>query len=159
MTNHAILCRFLFKPLALLCDKWYIRDMRMIEDKENEMEKTKTVDCFAHPIQGTSNETVAIFADGSRAHVCPQYNAILPCGDHADDCDQLTTMGGRCTCGLLDDIDVPALLADAIARGKFGQAPVPRVEKTSYSNEPKRGDGWCDKCQSYCYGDCEATGS
>jgi hypothetical protein len=21
----------------------------------------------------------------------------------------------------------------------------------------QRGEGWCDKCQSYCYGDCEAN--
>ena len=28
---------------------------------------------------------------------------------------------------------------------------------TNDREEPARGDGWCERCESYCYGDCEAT--
>lgn len=86
----------------------------------------KTVKGFEYPIEGTSNETVAIFADGTSAHVCPQYGVVAPDGEHAADCEQMTTMGGSCTCGLLDDIDVEAVIAAARTSGKFGLAPVER---------------------------------
>jgi hypothetical protein len=101
------------------------------------------------------NETLAILADGRRLNVCVQYDCVMPLGDHAPDCDQLTKMGGRCTCGMLADIDVPAILADARDRGLFGPAPEIKlpVARTLPSDDAR---GLCPKCHTCCNGDCDA---
>jgi hypothetical protein len=117
---------------------------------------SKQITGYEYPMSGYYNETVAVFADGTRANVCVQYSSVQPLGRHADDCEQVTKMGGRCTCGMLADIDVPALLADAKTNGKFGEAPkapAPIIDEPAETH----GFGWCDKCESYCFGDCEAN--
>lgn len=113
-----------------------------------------TVAKYDYPLNGVANETVATLADGTRVTVCPQYKAALVHGDHAEDCEQITKMGGRCTCGKLDGIDVAALLADARENGKFGRAPVEHVEVEHIAIARK---GVCPKCGTYCDGDCEAN--
>jgi hypothetical protein len=119
---------------------------------------TKQISGYEYPANGYYNETVVVFTDGSKANVCVQYSSVMPLGSHTDDCEQVTKMGGRCTCGKLDGIDVPALLADAKANGKFGEAPkAPKPVSVIMTIHETHGFGWCDKCHSYCYGDCEAT--
>ena len=109
---------------------------------------------YDYPANGEYAETVATLADGRRMSINTQYAAVLPQGDHAADCDQLTKMGGRCTCGLLDGIDIEALVADAIANGKFGERPTPASAKP----EIKRyvSSGVCPYCHTYCDGDCQS---
>jgi len=94
---------------------------------------SKQISGYEYPFGGYYNETVVIFADGTKANVCVQYASVHPFGRHADDCEQITKMGGRCTCGKLDDIDIPALLADAKVNGKFGEAPKPEPTDADYA--------------------------
>lgn len=82
---------------------------------------------YDYPASRQYNETVATMEDGRVMTVDTQYAVVLPHGEHADDCDQVNKMGGRCTCGLLDGIDVPALVADARERGLCGAPPKPAV--------------------------------
>lgn len=110
---------------------------------------------YSHPANGAYNETTATLDDGRVMTVNTQYNAVLPHGKHAADCDQINKMGGRCTCGMLAGVDVAALIADARINGRFGRAPVAKV-KAPVVAEPKHGAGWCDKCESYCFGDCQS---
>lgn len=101
-----------------------------------------------------SNETVAILADGRRLNVCLQYHAVMPLATHADNCSQVTKMGGRCDCGLLADIDVEAILADARQHGLFG--PAPKSPVADVIRQPATGKQPCPHCGSYCEGDCQA---
>lgn len=111
---------------------------------------------YEHPITGGYADTVATLEDGRIVTINTQYDIVLPHGDHAADCDQINKMGGRCTCGKLDGIDVAALIADARINGKFGYAPRPvaRREKAVVDND--RDKAICPKCGTVCYGDCTA---
>jgi len=80
---------------------------------------------YEHTMTGQYNETIAIIDDGRRISVDTQYGMCAPLGKHADGCSQVTKMGGRCDCGMLDGIDCDALIADAKINGKFGAAPQP----------------------------------
>lgn len=81
---------------------------------------------YEYPMDACSAETVATLEDGRVVTVNTQYGVVQPHGKHADDCDQKTKIGGRCTCGLLDGIDVAALVADARINGKRGRKPRPK---------------------------------
>lgn len=120
---------------------------------------------YEYPMNGASAETIATLPGGRVVTVNAQYSCVLPHGDHAEDCEQLTKMGGRCACGLLDGIDVEALVADARANGKMGHAPkqepsreeIARRERVDAEFEAqRRADGLCPKCGTYCCRDCEA---
>lgn len=118
---------------------------------------------YINPIMGTGHyaETVAVFEDGTQAIVDCQYGVVLPLGKHADDCDQINKMGGRCTCGLLDGIDVEALVADARINGKRGFEPVEAPKRTALDDEldaeAASANQPCPHCGTYCYGDCQAN--
>ena len=109
---------------------------------------------YEHTVTGAFNETIAVLGDGRKININTQYNACMPLGDHAEDCDQINKMGGRCTCGLLDGIDTDALIADAKKHGKFGKAPIEKAARPAVEM-PK--SHVCPKCKTYCYGDCEAN--
>lgn len=119
---------------------------------------------YDYPASGHYAETVATLKDGRVVTVDTQYGAVLPHGRHADDCEQVTRMGGRCTCGLLAGIDVAALVADARLHGKRGAAPVAVDTQRLAAN--RRGvaaleamdaaSGRCPKCGTHCHGDCDA---
>jgi hypothetical protein len=106
---------------------------------------------YEHPMSGPKSETVATLDDGRVLTINTQYAVVLPHGKHAANCDQVCKMGGRCNCGLLDGIDVAALVADARLRGKFGPAPVVPVAKSVTV-----ADHTCPHCGTYCDGDCRA---
>lgn len=82
---------------------------------------------YDYPTSRQYNETTATLEDGRVVTVNTQYGLVLPHGQHADDCDQTNKIGGRCTCGLLDGIDVDALVADARERGLRGAPPKPSI--------------------------------
>jgi len=111
---------------------------------------------------GNYADTVATI-DGKKYVVNTQYSVVAPWRHLSDDCEMMTKIGGKCTCGALDGVDVPALITDARINGKLGMRPVP-VETLEQKTKrlaglaelDKHGPGWCDKCKSYCYGDCEA---
>lgn len=111
---------------------------------------------YEHPITGGYAETVATLEDGRIVTINTQYAIILPHGDHAADCDQINKIGGRCTCGKLDGIDIPALIADARINGKFGYAPRVAVKPGKSIEDKSRDRGICPKCGTYCDGDCGA---
>jgi hypothetical protein len=57
-----------------------------------------------------------------------------------------------------------AIDASLFAAIKAATAAAGRGEVLSYANSsgtkaplPQMGPGWCDRCQSYCYGDCRAN--
>ena len=108
---------------------------------------------YEYPVGGHYSQTVATI-DGRKYTVNTQYCSVMPHGEHADDCDQITKMGGRCSCGMLDGIDVDALVADARVNGRFwmGQAPV-FAPATETAASPMA-DLVCPKCGTVCYGDC-----
>ena len=108
---------------------------------------------YDYPAGGASNETVATLDDGRKLSINTQYSVVMPLGDHAADCDQINKMGGRCTCGKLAGVDVDALVADARINGKRGVAPTTQL--VGAAKLDKHSPGWCDKCKSYCYGDCD----
>ncbi|NUQ71697.1 MAG: hypothetical protein HUU17_12880 [Chthonomonadales bacterium] len=118
---------------------------------------------YEYPITGAYNETTATLDDGRVVTVNTQYGVVLSHGSHKADCDQLTKMGGRCTCGLLDGIDVAALVADARANGKRGPKPMPKptageIERSAREiaelEAQRRRNGLCLRCNTYCHGDC-----
>jgi acetone carboxylase gamma subunit len=120
---------------------------------------------YEYPSGGRYAETVATLEDGRVCTVDTQYAVVLPHGNHKSDCDQINTMGGRCTCGLLDGIDVAALVADARGNGKCGRAPAPvpsREEIERNEREIAEMDAYdarsklCPQCGTYCCGDCNA---
>ena len=109
---------------------------------------------YEYPMSGRYAETVAHMADGRVLTVDTQYAKVYPRGAHAADCEQVTRMGGQCTCGLLDGIDVAALVADARVRGKRGKRPTTRVAPPRVASEDVR--GLCPRCHTWCDGDCTA---
>ena len=113
-----------------------------------------------------AGELTATLADGRVAAVWTQYGVVQPYQGHQETgCRQLTT-GGRCTCPANADIMAmrdnlveegrrvgwPTVMADHAAREAQRRSLV-----VARANIP-RGDGWCDRCSSYCYGDCQANG-
>jgi hypothetical protein len=121
------------------------------------------VTAYSYPQNGQYNETIATLDDGRVVTINTQYACVLPHGDHAEDCEQLTKMGGSCTCGLLDGIDVEAIVADARINGKRGRESKPTVSSAEIERRERaidemdarrRADGLCPKCGTYCCGDC-----
>jgi len=124
---------------------------------------------YEHPTNGQYNETVAVLPGERRVVVNTQYRAVLPVGGHIPTvgalfdahrtgCPQLIVMGGRCTCAANADIMASAgdLVAEARPHGKFGAAPR-AVPLEVPATVPPTAIGWCDRCDSYCYGDCTAS--
>jgi hypothetical protein len=120
---------------------------------------------YEYPTSGQYAETVATLEDGRVVTIDTQYACVLPHGNHTADCDQINTMGGRCTCGLLAGIDVAALVADARINGKRGRKPKPTPSREEIERNQREvaemdvrqaRNGPCPKCGTYCYGDCEA---
>lgn len=120
---------------------------------------------YDYPMGGQYAETVATLEDGRVVTVDTQYACVLPHGKHADNCDQINKMGGRCTCGLLDGIDVAALVADARINGKRGRKPKTRPSREEIERNQRElaemdarraRNGLCPICGTYCHGDCEA---
>jgi hypothetical protein len=108
---------------------------------------------YEYPVNGASNETLAILDDGRRCVVNTQYGTVSPLGKHSDTCAQVTRMGGRCDCGLLDGINVIAIVADARKNGLRGEAPQEAPRSAVNIPESK---GVCPYCHTYCDGDCQA---
>lgn len=129
-------------------------------------ETAKTVTPISYdymPVDGDSHyaDTCATI-NGKKYAVNTQYGVVGPWRHLRDDCEMMTKIGGKCTCGALDWIDIAAVIADARVNGKFGIPPRPeetpehKVKRLAdLAMLDKHGPGWCDKCQSYCYGDCE----
>jgi hypothetical protein len=65
----------------------------------------------------------------------------------------MTHPSAHCTCGAAEGIDAASLIVHARVNGKFGRAPQP-VSLAVAPATIERGAGWCEKCESYCYGDC-----
>ena len=125
---------------------------------------------YEYPPSGAYNETVAILEDGRRLWIDTQYATVDV--EHATDCAKMVAQRSKsnvceaysasrstgCTCGALDGIDESAILIDARAHGLFGVPPrKPVANEPHPDGSPKKGFGWCPKCESYCYGDCEAN--
>ena len=80
------------------------------------MERVKTAESYKRDPDMRYNEIIATLTDGRTMTVNTQYGCVEPwanCGGHKPTCSHITVMGGRCDCGLLDDIDVAALVDDA----------------------------------------------
>jgi len=77
------------------------------------MEKVKTAESYKRDPDMRYNEIAATLADGRIMTVNTQYGCVEPWAEHKATCSYVTVMGGRCDCGLLDDIDVDALVNDA----------------------------------------------
>jgi len=132
----------------------------------------RAVDHYDYPMGGQYNETVATLVDGRKAWINTQDATVSV--KHADACarnlvewangDNVCTMEAKkdaagCDCGAMDGIDAAVLIGDARANGKFGMRPRPRPERVREDDPdgPKQhGPGWCEICESYCFGDCEA---
>ena len=123
---------------------------------------------YDYPQDGGCADTVATLYDGRKLWINTQYKQVL--ARHADGCAKghcsdsapnVCAEGARraaaqCTCGSLDNIIETDVLADAAINGKFGARPIKRSAPAA--TEPVvHGFGWCNKCHSYCYGDCEAS--
>lgn len=134
---------------------------------------------YEYTTNGGYADTVGILEDGRKLYINTQYDSVTT--KHTDACDKTTSgewrtgddlcsVGTRinqakCTCGALDGIVIEEVLEDARINGKFGTAPKVQ-EKLNVAREAsyqkhleieKHGFGWCNKCGSYCYGDCEAN--
>ena len=110
--------------------------------KQNQM----IAQSYNYPMSGGYAETVATLADGRVMTVDTQYSCVLAHGNHAKNCDQINKMGGRCNCGLLAGIDLPALVIEAREHGKFGRpevAPVAKIEEIE-SPASKRFTRWME---------------
>lgn len=131
---------------------------------ETRKTETSAISYDYMPVDGDSHyaDTQAIIG-GKQYAVNTQYGVVAPWRHLSNDCDMMQRMGGKCTCGAMDGIDVDAVLADARINGKFGLPPRP-TESAEHKAQrladlaklDKHGPGWCNKCKSYCYGDCEA---
>ena len=118
---------------------------------------------YEYPMDGQYAETVATLEDGRVVTIDTQHACVLPHVNHKADCDQINKMGGRCTCGLLDGIDVAALVADARINGKRGRKPEPNPShelqwhqrEIAEMDARRARNGLCPKCGTYCCGDCE----
>ena len=119
---------------------------------------------YEYPMGGQYAETVGTLEDGRVVTIDTQYACVLPQGRHGNHCDQINKMGGRCTCGLLDGIDVAALVADARINGKRGRKPERQAQEEIERNQREIAEmdarrarnGLCPKCGTYCHGYCEA---
>jgi len=125
---------------------------------------TKAVS-YDYPMSGQYAETVGVLEDGRVVLIDTQYACVLPHCNHKPDCDQVNKMGGHWTCGLLDGIDVAALVADARANGKCGRKPEPKPSREEIERNQREiaemdarhaRNGLCPKCGTHCHGDCEA---
>lgn len=114
---------------------------------------------YGYPSNGSYSETLATLQDGRRVSVDVQYAAVLPQGGHDIACPQLVKIGGRCTCAANADIMAQAdkLVVEAREHGKFGRPE--RVRTPEPEPIKHHGAGWCNRCESYCYGDCQASQS
>ena len=108
---------------------------------------------YDHKINGGYADTIATI-NGDRFAINTQYGAVLPLGNHAADCDQINKMGGQCTCGKLNGIDIEALICDARENGKFGPEPKEQIEHKPVDMPTSH---VCPKCETYCFGDCESN--
>ena len=107
---------------------------------------------YRYPVSGRYNETEATLSDGRVVVINTQYGRVDVIGEHAATCGQLTQIGGHCTCGLLDGIDIAALVADAREHGLFG---APQRGECEPMDEAGTIPGTCPRCGSVCYGDCD----
>jgi len=122
---------------------------------------------YDYNVSGGYADTVATLDDGRRVWINTQHGTAKV--RHSADCaiSQQTACYPKaaCTCGAaLSTDDTAALIADALANGKFGAAPTPKPSRdTIERNEREIADmdarrasnGLCPKCGTYCYGDCE----
>jgi hypothetical protein len=123
---------------------------------------------YDYPQDGGYADTVATLADGRKLWINTQYSNVVArhaAGCHKGPCSislsNVCAEGARrraaaCTCGALAGVDDVAMVADARINGKFGRPPVVRAA-APVAAQIKHGFGWCDKCESYCYGDCTAS--
>lgn len=109
---------------------------------------------YENHVSGRHNMTVATLEDGRVMSVDLQYGVVLPRGTHAVGCDQTTKIGGRCNCGMLDGVDVDALVEHARQHGRRGPAPTRETEPTPRTIA--RDNAPCPKCGTWCEGDCHA---
>ncbi len=124
---------------------------------------------YDYPANGGYADTIATLSDGRKLWINTQYSDVV--AKHADGCHKgqcslsvgnVCAEGSRrrqaaCTCGALTNVDITALLTDAKINGKCGPRPTAPAPKQVEPEIVKRGPGWCNKCHSYCYGDCEAN--
>jgi len=115
---------------------------------------------YDYNMSGGHADTVATLDDGRTVWINRQY---LACDvHHSDECaiskQTACYPQASCTCGAeLSDAEKTELMADAIRNGKWGSRPQKkRLPDPDPDGPIKRGAGWCDKCGSYCYGDCTA---
>jgi len=115
---------------------------------------------YQHPSNDNYSETMATLPDGREVTVDVQYAAVLPHSGHDATCPQLVKIGGRCTCAANVDImaKAGALVIEAREHGKFGRPERVRPQADPEPIAPS-GVGWCNRCESYCYGDCTASQS
>jgi hypothetical protein len=115
------------------------------------------------PDQGYAECYVA-YGD-AEATVNVQYAVILPHGQHADGCDQMARIGGRCTCDRYSPFAgheaevISAARAWLAAHREPSSDPgpaltlrMPAVNDNPYMARDKTRP--CSICGSYCYGDC-----
>lgn len=116
------------------------------------MKETETVTKAAryeYPANGAYNETIAILEDGRKLIVNTQYKAVRSF-HHADGCDAMMSVCGVCNC-VPANIDVEALVDDAKKRGRRGYAP---MKKEAVAEQREVDNRVCEKCGTYCDGDC-----
>jgi len=114
---------------------------------------------YEYPIGGQYNETVAKLIDGRTAWINTQYGTVDV--RHADECaiskQTACYPKAKCTCGAMELIDVEALVDDARANGKTGYAPQAETKTVKHADVETHEFGLCEKCGTYCYGDCEVS--
>ena len=121
---------------------------------------------------------IEMTADGK--HITRSYHAphILTRESYRNSFDKLTAAGAYARIGdayvgkenyeaimeaynaAVAEINAPATEEDKAEAAEYETVKTAEVEKeTAIVNAKpiKRGPGWCDKCQSYCWGDCEAN--
>jgi len=114
---------------------------------------------YDYDMSGGYADTVATLDDGRTCWINTQYGTVNVRHDAECAISQQRSCGPTpdCTCDSdLSDKDKAAMIIDARLNGKFGSRPVDRRADPVYDAPRKRGPGWCDACQSYCYGDCQA---
>jgi len=109
------------------------------------MEKVKTAVSYKRDPDMRYNEIVAMLSDGRKMTVNTQYAVVKPWAEHKATCSYVTVMGGRCDCGLLDDIDVTALVEDA--RAYVGaENKSEKVRKAAEADKPIKQVNRCGRC-------------
>ena len=86
--------------------------------------KIKAAASYDYPASGHYASTMATLEDGREMMINTQHSVISPRAAHGEGC-RIEKMGGRCDCGLLDDISVPELVAHAREHGLSGSRPEP----------------------------------